>query len=232
MYNKSNWWAILNQICWAYSSQKVLVFNHIAFVYSRCRELCFPESHFLPVLDLSLPQHTWFQLIMFVLGFCGACWWGDRDEMTVQVSAETNTHNVWICGWEHVTMELDRDMPEVNMYCRTKCNQITIQSLFFFSLWDMNYHSHIGDYIYVGFYIKHSQTGRLFPRYHSPRVLPLHYVKDVMYRTKISDISDLKQQITKLMSMIEEEEEVDGDFQVRLLRWKALTDSWHSHEQH
>ena len=48
------------------------------------------------------------------------------DEATFHVSGKLNTHNVRIWGSEHphVTRELHRDSPKVNVWCGIMCNQI------------------------------------------------------------------------------------------------------------
>jgi hypothetical protein len=43
-----------------------------------------------------------------------------------------------------------------------------------------------------------------FTRYHSPRLLSWSYVKDIVYRTKVRDITNLKQRITDAIATIDE----------------------------
>jgi hypothetical protein len=53
----------------------------------------------------------------------GVCF---SHEATFHVSGKLNTHNVRIWGLEnpHVTRELQRDSPKVNVWCGIMCNRI------------------------------------------------------------------------------------------------------------
>ena len=77
-------------------------------------------------------------------------------------------------------------------------------------------HHRIGDYVFVSSLTKHFQTDGLErdepiswpPR--SPDITPLDfflwdYVKDIVYRTKVQDKTDLKQRISNAIATIDED---------------------------
>ena len=111
------------------------------------------------------------------------------DEATIRVSGKLKKHNVRIWGSEnpHETREIERNSPKVNVWYGIMCDRI-IGPFFFHEksitanvyldlltayvapqLNDLNQpsffskmvHHHIGDCMFVGFSMKHFQTGGL-----------------------------------------------------------------------
>lgn len=165
------------------------------------------------------------------------------DEATFHVSGKLNTHNSRIWGSEnpHVTIELHRNSPKVNVWCGIMCNRI-IGPYFFKenSITSNSYLALLVDYVapQLGVLqpsIIFQQDGapphwglrvreflnRTFPdRWigrdgpipwppRSPDITPLDfflwgYVKDIVYRSKIRNITNLIKRITDAIDTIDE----------------------------
>lgn len=163
------------------------------------------------------------------------------DESTFHVSGLVNRHNVRIWGSEnpHVTRELTRDSPKVNVWCGLMHNKVI--GPFFFCEKTITAHIYL-DVLraYVVPQLEEYQPLVLFqqdgapphwglvvrefldqtfpnrwigrdgpiawpPR--SPDITPLDffmwgYVKDIVYRTEVRDIDNLKQRITEAIATI------------------------------
>ena len=166
------------------------------------------------------------------------------DEATFHVSGKLNKHNARIWGSEnpHITREIERDSPKVNVWCGLLCNKVI--GPFFFEEKTITadiYLDTLTEYVTPQLeefqpHILFQQDGapphwglkvrefldKKFPARwigrggpipwppRSPDITPLDfflwgYVKDVVYRTKVKDISDLKERITAAVNTIDEE---------------------------
>ena len=166
------------------------------------------------------------------------------DEATFHVSGKLNKHNARIWGSEQPLeiRELERDSPQVIVWCGLKCNRVI--GPFFFDEKTITADVYL-DLLteYVVPQLIHSQSTIIFqqdfapphwglrvcqflnktfsnwwigrdgpiswpPR--SPKITPmdfflLGYVKDIVYRTKVRDITDLKQRISDAIATIDED---------------------------
>ena len=166
------------------------------------------------------------------------------DEATFLVSGKRNKHDarIWETENSHITMEMERDSPKVNVWCGLLCSKVF--GSFFFEEKTITaniYLDTLTEYVTPQLeefqpHVFFQQDGvpphwginvrefldKKFPARgigrggpmawppRSPYTTPLDffwggYVKDVMYRTKVKDISDLKERKTAAVEAIDEE---------------------------
>ncbi|KOX75451.1 hypothetical protein WN51_12195 [Melipona quadrifasciata] len=108
---------------------------------------------------------------------------------------------IWRSENPHVTRELQRDSPKMNVWCGIMRNR-TIGPFFLDGgppYWELH----------VRGFLNETFPDRWIGRGRSPDITALDFflwgsVKDIVYRTKVRDMTDLKQRITDAIATIDE----------------------------